>query len=102
MRAGFYIRRWIRRPAIPPPSFSAAGFYRGTGVEGGGFRGLKLGGGIAGAGFYRGTGVEGGVSGVEGGFLHPPPPSISSGAGSAAQLYRRPATARRVSPRHGG
>ena len=41
MRAGFYIRRWIRRPAIPPPSFSAAGFYRGTGVEGGGFRGLK-------------------------------------------------------------
>ena len=50
MRAGFYIRR---RPqyhpaldhvglAIPPPSFSAAGFYRGTGVEGG-FRGLKLG-----------------------------------------------------------
>ena len=47
MRAGFYIRR---RPqyhpaldhvglAIPPPSFSAAGFYRGAGVEGGGFAG---------------------------------------------------------------
>ena len=69
MRAGFYIRR---RPqyhpaldhvglAIPPPSFSAAGFY-------------------------RGTGVEGGVSRVEGGFLHPaldPPPSYT-----AAQLQR--------------
>ena len=71
MRAGFYIRRWIRRPAIPPPS------YIRRRVSGG---------------FHRGTGVEGGVSGVEGGFLHPPPPSISSGAGSAAQLYRRPAT----------
>ena len=48
------IRRWIRRPAIPPPSYIRrrvfgrvsprprgfrAGFYRGTGVEGGGFAG---------------------------------------------------------------
>ena len=41
MRAGFYIRRRPQyHPALdPPPSFSAAGFYRGTGVEGGGFGG---------------------------------------------------------------
>ena len=46
LRAGFYIRRWIRRPAIPPPSYIrrrvSGGFHRGRAVEGG-FRGLKLG-----------------------------------------------------------
>ena len=53
MRAGFYIRRWIRRPAIPPPSYIrrrvSGGFHRGAGLRAGvsgvegGFRGLKLG-----------------------------------------------------------
>ena len=47
MRAGFYIRRRPQyHPALdPPPSYTAAqlhpaaGFYRGAGVEGGGFAG---------------------------------------------------------------
>ena len=74
MRAGFYIRRRPQYhpaldhvgPAIPPPSFSAAGFYRGAGLRAGvsgvegGFRGLKLGRRNSWGGFHRGAGVEGG------------------------------------------
>ena len=109
----------IRRPATSGGGFRAgftaarglrAGFHRGAGVEGGflhpaldpppSYTAAQL---HPAAGFTAARGLRAGVSGVEGGFLYPPPPAISSGGWFPPPgLFRRGFRAAATSGAEGG